>query len=187
MPVPEAIAAAMRQTNELFNTEVGGKHDIAALDKIYTAGARILPPGAPMIEGREAIKAFWTRAVAAMDPASVTLASVHAEQAGDGVVETVVTVDDVKKPMPDREAHQNALWELGIPAENALAIAGSASGLRSATSAGLATVVITGDGTPDLPAAMAVRPDYVSGESLSIADCQRLHGSWWAAHKRTAA
>jgi ketosteroid isomerase-like protein len=87
MPVPEAIATAMRQTNELFNTEVGGKHDIAALDKIYTAGARILPPGAPMIEGREAIKAFWRQAVAAMDPASVTLASVHAEQAGDGVVE----------------------------------------------------------------------------------------------------
>ncbi len=49
---------------------------------------------------------------------------------GDGLVETVVTADDVKKPMPDREAHQNALWELGIPAENALAITGSASGLR---------------------------------------------------------
>jgi HAD superfamily hydrolase (TIGR01509 family) len=106
---------------------------------------------------------------------------------GDGLVETVVTADDVKKPMPDREAHQNALWELGIPAENALAVTGSASGLRAATSAGLATVVITGDGTPDIPAAVAVRPDYVSGEPLLIADCQRLHGRWWAAHKRSAA
>ena len=35
---------------------------------------------------------------------------------GDGVVETVVTADDVKKPMPDSEAFQTALWELGIPA-----------------------------------------------------------------------
>ncbi|AGB21486.1 putative phosphatase/phosphohexomutase [Mycobacterium sp. JS623] len=106
---------------------------------------------------------------------------------GDGLVETVVTNDDVKKPMPDREANQNALWELGISAENALAITGSACGLRSATCAGLATVVITGDGTPDIPAAVAVRSDYCTGESLTIADCQRLHGSWWAAHKRSAA
>ncbi|HET7668244.1 MAG TPA: HAD family hydrolase [Mycobacterium sp.] len=106
---------------------------------------------------------------------------------GDGLVETAVTADDVKKPMPDREAYQNALWELGIPVENALAITGSASGLRSATSAGLATVVITGAGTPDLPAAVAVRADYCTGDSLGIADCQRLHGSWWSVHKRTAA
>jgi beta-phosphoglucomutase-like phosphatase (HAD superfamily) len=89
--------------------------------------------------------------------------------------------------MPDREAHQNALWELGIPAENALAITGSAAGLRSAASAGLATVVVTGEGTPDFPAAMAVRADYSSGEPLGIVECQRLHGSWWAAHKRAAA
>ena len=47
---------------------------------------------------------------------------------GDGIVETVVTADDVKKPLPDREAYQHALWELGIPAESALAVAGSASG-----------------------------------------------------------
>jgi HAD superfamily hydrolase (TIGR01509 family) len=106
---------------------------------------------------------------------------------GDGLVETVVTADDVKRPMPDREAHQNALWELGISAENALAVTGSAAGLRAATSAGLATVVITGDGTPDIPAAVSVRPDFGGAEPLLIAECQRLHGRWWAAHKRTAA
>jgi HAD superfamily hydrolase (TIGR01509 family) len=106
---------------------------------------------------------------------------------GDGLVETLVTADDVKKAMPDREAHQNALWELGIPPENALAVVGSASGLRAATSAGLATVVITGDGTPDMPAAVAVRSDYSGSDPLLIADCQRLHGRWWAAHKRSAA
>lgn len=106
---------------------------------------------------------------------------------GDGLVETVVTADDVKKGMPDREAYQNALWELGIPAENAIAITGSASGLRAATSAGLATVVITGDGTPDIPAAVSVRSDYSGTDPMLIAECQRLHGRWWAAHKRSAA
>ena len=102
---------------------------------------------------------------------------------GDGVVEIVVTADDVKKPMPDPEAFQTALWELGIPAENALAITGSASGLRAATSTGLATVVITGDGAPEIPAAAAVRPDYSGSEPLRIADCQRLHRRWYAARK----
>ena len=106
---------------------------------------------------------------------------------GDGLAETVVTADDVKKLMPDREAHQNALWELGIPAENALAVTGSAAGLRAATATGLATIVVTGDGSPDLPAAVAVRPDYSGSDPLRIADCQRLHGRWWAAHKRSAA
>lgn len=102
---------------------------------------------------------------------------------GDGVVETVVTTDDVKKPMPDAEAFRTALWELGISAENALAITGSASGLRSATFAGLATAVITGDGAPEIPAAVDVRPDYAGDEPMRIADCERLLRRWSADHK----
>ena len=87
MPVPDAVAAAMRQTNDLFTVEVGSKRNVAALDKVYTAGARILPPGAPMIEGREKIKAFWADAIAGLDVKSVTLATVNAEVTGDSVVE----------------------------------------------------------------------------------------------------
>lgn len=106
---------------------------------------------------------------------------------GDGVVETVVTADDVKKPMPDCEAFRTALWELGVPVESALAITGSAAGLRAATSTGLATVVITGDGAPDFPAAVAVRPDYSGDEPLRLADCQRLQSRFWAGRKVSAA
>jgi HAD superfamily hydrolase (TIGR01509 family) len=106
---------------------------------------------------------------------------------GDGVVETVVTADDVKKPMPDAETFRTALWELGIPAENAIAITGSASGLRAATSTGLATVVITGDGAPKIPAAVAVRPDYSGNEPMRLADCQRLHRRWYAERKPASA
>jgi beta-phosphoglucomutase-like phosphatase (HAD superfamily) len=107
--------------------------------------------------------------------------------AGEGVVETVVTVEDVKKSMPDPEAHRHALWELGIPAEDALAVSGSASGLRAANAAGLATVVITGEGVPNIPAAVAVRPDFGGSEPFGLADCQRLHGNWWKTHKPSAA
>ena len=70
-----------------FNTEVFGKRNFAALDDIYTRGARILPPGAAMISGREAIKKFWTDLVQSANAKSATLSSVDVMQAGDGVVE----------------------------------------------------------------------------------------------------
>jgi ketosteroid isomerase-like protein len=87
MPIPDAVLAAMRQTNDLFNAEVGANRNVEALDRVYTTDARILPPGAPMIEGRAQIKSFWATALAGMDVKSVTLATVYAESAGDTVVE----------------------------------------------------------------------------------------------------
>jgi ketosteroid isomerase-like protein len=87
MPLPDAVLAAMRQTNDLFTSEVGAKRNIEALDRVYTADARILPPGAPMIEGRSQIKSFWTQAIAGLDIKSVTLATVQAEAAGENVIE----------------------------------------------------------------------------------------------------
>jgi len=87
VPVADDVLAAMRQTNELFNSEVGAKRNVEVLDRVYTADATILPPGAPMIEGRAQIKAFWSQAIAAMDPMSVTLSTVKADSAGDTVVE----------------------------------------------------------------------------------------------------
>ena len=77
----------MAQTNELFNTEVFGKHNFAALDDIYTQNARVLPPGAPMISGREAIRKFWSDFVAATNATSGVLATVEVNQAGSGLVE----------------------------------------------------------------------------------------------------
>lgn len=106
---------------------------------------------------------------------------------GEGIVETVVTSEDVGKMMPNPEAHRLALGELGITAENALAVSGSACGLRAADKAGLATIVVTGEGVPDIPAAVAVREDFGGSTPLSLADCQRMHGRWWATHKASAA
>jgi ketosteroid isomerase-like protein len=85
--VPEAVLAAMRRTNELFHREVIVKQNIDALDRIYTVNARVLPPGAPMIEGREAIKGFWRQAIAAMGVTGVQLTIVSAQPSGEDVVE----------------------------------------------------------------------------------------------------
>ena len=85
--VPETVLAAMRRTNELFAVEVVGKGDVAVLDRIYTAQARILPPGTPMIVGREPIKLFWKQAVAAMGVRGASLSSDYVETAGNGILE----------------------------------------------------------------------------------------------------
>ena len=83
----EAIRLAMASTNDLFNREVFAKRNFDALDQVYTSDAHILPPGAPMVEGREAIKKFWSDTVLALDAKSAVLASVNVMPAGDGVVE----------------------------------------------------------------------------------------------------
>lgn len=85
--ISEPILAAMRRTNDMFDTQVIRANRPDALDRVYTANARILPPGAPMIEGREAIKGFWGQAIAGLGLKSVKLAIVEAEMAGDTVVE----------------------------------------------------------------------------------------------------
>ena len=85
--VPDSVIAAMRRTNELFDTEAISKQNTDALDRVYTANARVLPPGSPMIEGREKIKDFWRQAIAGLGLTSVKLAIVQAESSGDGVIE----------------------------------------------------------------------------------------------------
>jgi ketosteroid isomerase-like protein len=77
----------MASTNELFNAEVFGKRNFAALDQIYTADARILPPGAPLVSGRPAIKEFWSNLIQAVNATSAMLTSIDVMPSGDGVVE----------------------------------------------------------------------------------------------------
>jgi ketosteroid isomerase-like protein len=81
------IKLSMQQTNDLFNTEVFGKRNFSALAEIYTSDARILPPCAPLISGREAIQKFWSDLIQTTNAKSAVLASVDVMPAGDGLVE----------------------------------------------------------------------------------------------------
>jgi uncharacterized protein (TIGR02246 family) len=83
----QPIQQAMAATNDLFNREVFGNRNFAALRDIYTRDARILPPGAEMISGREAIQKFWTDLVQSANATSAILTSVDVMPAGDGAVE----------------------------------------------------------------------------------------------------
>lgn len=97
-PTLDQIKAAMARTNELFNTEVVGKRNIAALDDVYTSNARILPPGAPMIAGRESIKKFWSDMIQSANAKSAVLTSLDVMPAGEGVVEIGRAVLTVQPP-----------------------------------------------------------------------------------------
>jgi|ERR1700678_233944 len=85
--VPDTVIAAMRRTNELFDAEAISKQNLDALDRVYTTHARVLPPGAAMIEGHEKIKEFWRQAIAGLSLTGVKLTTVQAEPAADGVIE----------------------------------------------------------------------------------------------------
>jgi ketosteroid isomerase-like protein len=86
-PAIEQIRRGMAKTNELFNTEVFGRRNFDALDQIYTANARVLPPGAPMISGKEEIKNFWSNLITSVNAKSAVLESIDVIQAGDDAIE----------------------------------------------------------------------------------------------------
>jgi ketosteroid isomerase-like protein len=87
MPISDSIQAEMQKVNALFGETVVKERNFAALDQIYTVDARILPPGANLIEGRENIKGFWQAAVAGMNVQDAKLVSVNAHLAGNSIIE----------------------------------------------------------------------------------------------------
>jgi ketosteroid isomerase-like protein len=74
-----AAAHDIQKTNRVFEQEVAAKRNMDALDQVYTRNARILPPGAEMVSGRENIKAFWRTAIESMGVKAVKLQTVEFE------------------------------------------------------------------------------------------------------------
>jgi ketosteroid isomerase-like protein len=87
MTVTDDVRKAMQETNERFCREVVANGKFDEIGSIYTKGARILPPGAPMAKGQDAIKGFWKAAIASLGVTGAKLTIVDAEMAGDTVVE----------------------------------------------------------------------------------------------------
>jgi HAD superfamily hydrolase (TIGR01509 family) len=101
------------------------------------------------------------------------------------IVETIVTGDDVSQLKPDPQVYRLALERLDVPAENALAVEDSEAGLRAATAAGLATIVVSTDYTADqdFTGAAMVRAGFDGVDPVLAATCQRVHRQWWTARK----
>ena len=58
-PGNEAAARAAIEAGNRQWLAALAKGDIAALAQLYSADARVLPPNAPIVDGRPAIQAFW--------------------------------------------------------------------------------------------------------------------------------
>jgi ketosteroid isomerase-like protein len=112
-PEVQQIRLAMVDTNERFCVEVFGKRNFDALDDIYTSSARILPPGAPMLSGRETIKSFWSDMIRSTNARSAELESVDVMAVGDGAVEigrAVLTVEPAGQASAQIEVKYVVYW-----------------------------------------------------------------------------
>jgi ketosteroid isomerase-like protein len=110
----DQIKSAMQKTNDLFNHEVFGNRKFSELDNIYTREARILPPGAPIISGREAIKKFWSDMVQSSHARSAILTSVDVIPVGEGAVEigkAVLTVEPPGQTSAQMEVKYVVYWQ----------------------------------------------------------------------------
>src|SRR5579875_1511460 len=85
--LPQDVLSAMQETNDRFCREAIGGGDASAFERIYTRAAKVLPPGAPVIEGIEAVKGFWQQAIDAMGLIAAKLTTVSVEMCGESAVE----------------------------------------------------------------------------------------------------
>jgi beta-phosphoglucomutase-like phosphatase (HAD superfamily) len=131
---------------------------LAQLDRDWDAAARTELIDAVM---SLFVAGIWVGVVSARPRAEVGTLVRHL--LGDGLVETVVSIDDLSEADARRagggELYRLALWEMGITPRAALAVTGRGAGLRAAATAGL--------------------PAAVVDEPLSAASCQRAHRRWW--------
>jgi ketosteroid isomerase-like protein len=81
------VLRAMQETNRRFCLDVVGQGKLDEIDRVYTVGAQILPPGAPLMKGREAIKGFWQAGITALGIRGAKLTTLDIEITGDTAVE----------------------------------------------------------------------------------------------------
>lgn len=82
--IRSAIDAANRGFVDAIN-----RGDLDAAMEVYTDDAHILPPGAPMVRGRPAIRDFWAGAAEQMGITGVGLETVELREAGDGQAQEI--------------------------------------------------------------------------------------------------
>ncbi|TMA10919.1 MAG: DUF4440 domain-containing protein [Deltaproteobacteria bacterium] len=74
--------AEITAVNRIFEDSVR-RRDVERIASIYTADAIALPPGGPIVQGRENIKRLWGSALAEMGVKSVKIETVDLQLAGD--------------------------------------------------------------------------------------------------------
>lgn len=141
--------------------------DVDALAQVGDDGDRVARTGLIDLVMSLFVAGIWV-AVVSTRGRTWTEALVR-QLVGEGLVETLVTADDVAEPDDETDLYRLALWELGITAEAALAFRGCARGFRAAGAAGLPTLTVT--------------HGYLGGWA-SATGCRQLHRRWWIRRRR---
>ncbi len=81
------IRQSIARANEQFEADFNAGDPAGAARGIYTRAASVLPPGAPMVRGRDAIAGFWEAAARQMQLARCRLTTVELVPLGEGAYE----------------------------------------------------------------------------------------------------
>jgi uncharacterized protein (TIGR02246 family) len=87
----------IQSLNRMFEDAIR-KQDAGAVAALYTPDAIVMPPDAPFVKGREAIRQAWAGAMSDLGLKAVTLDTVDLEIAGDCAVEVGEATLSLRKP-----------------------------------------------------------------------------------------
>lgn len=75
--------AAVRALDREFVRLANAGDTAAMVDSFYAEDATLLPPGAPPVQGKAAIKEFWAGFVASVKPSDLELNTTQVDASGD--------------------------------------------------------------------------------------------------------
>lgn len=111
----EKLRSSIAEVNQLFSREIIAARNFNVIDRIYTADARILPPGMPVVAGREAIGKFLPAFLQSGHVVSAIPATEDVIILEDGAVEmgtTTITVEPPGQASASLRVRYVVLWRL---------------------------------------------------------------------------
>lgn len=81
----DQLRCEIERADRGFCEAIGNGDAEGAASNVYTADATILPPGVPIVSGRDAIVSFWRDAAKELNLQQVRLSTVELTAAGDYV------------------------------------------------------------------------------------------------------
>jgi len=104
------VRKAVEECNRKFGAAVQRK-DYAELASLYTNGAKVLAPDAPIVTGRKAIENFWRDAASALGLVGATLRTLELEVSEDTAYE--VGQADLKVTSGQATVKYMVVWRRG--------------------------------------------------------------------------